>query len=151
MLHVALYEPEIPANTGNVGRLCVAAGATLHLVGRVGFRLDDRSVRRAGLDQWREVELFRHATLEEFESSRQGGRVFCFSAHASVRYTQARYEPGDSLLFGGESDGLPPGVVARYGERALCIPLPSGKARSLNLANAVAIALYEALRQLHGW
>ena len=151
MLHVALYEPEIPANTGNVGRLCVGAGAALHLVGRVGFRLDDRTVRRAGLDHWRQVELFRHATLEEFENSLRGGRAFCFSARAAVPYTRVRYEPGDALLFGGESQGLPPEVVARYGGRALCIPMPSGKVRSLNLANAVAIALYEALRQLHGW
>jgi len=150
MLHIALWEPEIPENTGNIGRLCVGAGAALHLIGRVGFRLDDRSVRRAGLDYWSEVQLYRHATLAEFEASHRG-RIFCFSAHSCVPYTRVRYQSGDALLFGRESHGLPAEVVARYGERALCIPMPAGKIRSLNLANAVGIVLYEALRQTLGW
>jgi tRNA (cytidine/uridine-2'-O-)-methyltransferase len=151
MFHVALWEPEMPANTGNIGRLCVGTGAVLHLVGGLGFRLDDRSVRRAGLDYWAEVELVRHATLADFEASRGSGRTFCFSAHAAALYTSARYQPGDALLFGSESRGLPAEVVARHGERALFIPMPTGKVRSLNLANAVAIVLYEALRQVNGW
>jgi tRNA (cytidine/uridine-2'-O-)-methyltransferase len=151
VLHVALWEPEIPPNTGNVARLCAATGATLHLIGRLGFRLDDRSLRRAGLDYWRAVTVQRHASLAEFEVALGPARIFCFSARASVPYTRAAYQAGDALLFGGEAHGLPPGVLGRYGDRALGIPMPAGKVRSLNLATAVGIVLYEALRQLHGW
>src|SRR5205085_3155739 len=99
MFHVALWEPEIPPNTGNIARLCAATGAALHLIGRLGFRLDDRSLRRAGLDYWPEIEIHRHATVEEFEAALSGGRIFCFSAHAAVPYTRAAYQPGDCLLF----------------------------------------------------
>ena len=151
MLHVALWEPEIPPNTGNVARLCAATGATLHLIGRLGFRLDDRHLRRAGIDCWHSVTVRRHATLEEFEIALGGSRVFCFSARATRPYTGVAYEAGDCLLFGGESHGLPESVVTRYGERALLIPMPAAQVRSLNLATAVGIALYEALRQIHGW
>jgi tRNA (cytidine/uridine-2'-O-)-methyltransferase len=151
MFHVALLEPEVPPNTGNVIRLCVAAAATLHLIGRLGFPVGERTVRRAAVDHFDDVRLFRHAALEEFEAARAGERIFCFSAHAITRYTQVRYQPGDCLLFGGESRGLPPSVVERYGSRALTIPMPGGRVRSLNLANAVAVVLYEALRQVHGW
>jgi tRNA (cytidine/uridine-2'-O-)-methyltransferase len=151
MLHVALWEPEIPPNTGNVARLCAATGARLHLIGRLGFRLDDRSLRRAGLDYWHEIEVHRHASLPDFEAVWTGGRIFCFSARASVHYTQVRYQPGDCLLFGGESFGLPVEVRERHAERLVGIPMPAGKVRSLNLATAVGIALYEALRQVHGW
>jgi tRNA (cytidine/uridine-2'-O-)-methyltransferase len=150
MLHVALWEPEIPPNTGNVARLCAAAGVPLHLVGRLGFRTDDRSLRRAGLDYWPAVELHRHADLEAFEAA-HGGRVFCLSTRAAMPYTQVRFRPGDALLFGSESRGLPPSALGRHAERALTIPMPGGKVRSLNLATAVGIVLYEALRQLHGW
>ena len=151
MFHIVLYEPEIPANTGNIGRLCVAAGATLHLVGRTGFQLDARSLRRAGLDYWDHVELFRHTDLPAFEAGRDVERLFCFSAHARVPYTQVSYRPGDALLFGSESRGLPEEVLARHAHRVLLIPIPTGEVRSLNLANAVAIVLYEALRQVQGW
>ncbi len=151
MLHVALWEPEIPPNTGNIARLCVATGAALHLIGRVGFRLDDRALRRAGVDYWNEVDVRRHATLADFEAAMTGRRIFCFSAHAATPYTRIQYQAGDCLLFGGESHGLPAGVVARYGERALCIPMPASRVRSLNLATAVGIVLYEGLRQLHTW
>src|SRR5437588_5420837 len=151
MFHIVLYEPEIPANTGNIGRLCVATGATLHLVGRPGFHLDDRSVRRAGLDYWEQVELVRHDDLAAFEAGRDVARLFCFSAHATVPYTQVRYRPGDALVFGSESRGLPAEVLARHAERTLLIPIPTGRVRSLNLANLVSIVLYEALRQVQGW
>lgn len=151
MFHVVLYEPEIPANTGNIGRLCVATGATLHLVGRVGFQLDDRSLRRAGLDYWREVHLVRHDTLAAFEASHSPGRVFCLSAHATLPYTRVAYAPGDALLFGSESRGLPEEVLARHAGRTLVIPQPSGKVRSLNLATSAGIVLYEALRQVCQW
>jgi tRNA (cytidine/uridine-2'-O-)-methyltransferase len=151
MLHMALFEPEIPPNTGNIARLCAATGATLHLIGRLGFRLDERSLHRAGLDYWRHVESRRHATLGDFEAALAGSRVFCFSAHAAVPYTRAPYRAGDCLLFGSESRGLPSEVLQRHAEHTVCIPMPGGKVRSLNLATAAGIALYEALRQISGW
>ena len=104
MLHVALLEPEIPPNTGNIARLCAATGAALHLIGRLGFRIDDRSLRRAGLDSWQHVDVRRHATLADFERTFTGGRIFCFSARASILYTRAGYADGDCLLLC--SDGL---------------------------------------------
>src|SRR3954471_10277370 len=107
MFHVALWEPEIPPNTGNVARLCAATGAELHLIGRLGFRLDDRSLRRAGLDYWSAVTVHRHETMTAFESALAGRRLYLFSARASVPYTEASYQDGDVLLFGSESSGLP--------------------------------------------
>jgi len=151
MVQVALWEPEIPPNTGNVARLCAATGVPLHLIGRLGFRLDDRSLRRAGLDYWKDVELHRHASLADFEAHLAGARLFCFSAQAGVTYTRVTYRPGDYLLFGGESHGLPEEFRKRNQERAVTIPMPAARVRSLNLATAVGIALYEALRQVHGW
>lgn len=150
MFHVGLYEPEMPANTGNIGRLCVAVGCTLHLVGQPGFRLDDRSVRRAGLDYWHLVPLVRHATLAEFEAALGTERLFVFSTHATQLYTSPRYRPGDVFLFGSESRGLPNEVRERHAERLLRLPM-TGPVRSLNLANAVAVAVYEGLRQVKGW
>ena len=151
MLHVALFEPEIPPNTGNVARLCAATGAPLHLVGRLGFHLDDRRLRRAGLDYWPDVSLVRHATLVDFEQALAGTRLVCFSAHAAVPYTRFAFRAGDCLVFGSESRGLPPDLLARHAEAAVTIPMPAGKVRSLNLATAVGIGLYEALRQLAAW
>jgi tRNA (cytidine/uridine-2'-O-)-methyltransferase len=151
MFHVALLEPEIPPNTGNIIRLCVATGASLHVIGRAGFPLGERTVRRASVDYWEELTLQRHTTLEEFEASPSAQRIFCFSARASTPYTRVAYQPGDALLFGCESKGLPDSVISRHSDRTLCIPMPGGKVRSLNLANAVGIVLYEALRQTSGW
>ncbi len=151
MLHVALLEPEIPPNTGNIARLCAATGATLHLIGRLGFRLDERSLRRAGLDYWPAVTMQRHADLAEFENSLAEARVFCFSARAALPYTRASFQDGDCLLFGNESNGLPAGLLERHSGRGIRIPMPTGQVRSLNLATAVGIALYEALRQVNGW
>ena len=158
MLHVALYEPEIPPNTGNVARLCAATGAVLHLIGRLGFRLDDRSLRRAGLDYWDAVTCRRHPSLADFEKAlphEEGipfsGRLLCFSARAEVPYTRAAYRAGDCLVFGSESRGLPDGLLRRPGGQTCTIPMPAGRVRSLNLATAVGIVLYEALRQLHAW
>ncbi len=148
---IALWEPEIPPNTGNIARLCAATGMPLHLIGRLGFRLDERSVRRAGLDYWPDVELHRHATLEEFEAALAGRRLVCFSAHATTPYTRLTYRDDDCLVFGGESKGLPPGLLQRHAANAVLIPMPAGRVRSLNLATAAGIALYEALRQLHNW
>ena len=151
MVHVALWEPEIPPNTGNVARLCAATGSPLHLVGRLGFRLDDRDLKRAGCDFWPEVQMIRHADLLEFEQSLGDSRIFCFSARADVPYTRAAYHDGDCLLFGRESSGLSPEILKRHAERVYGIPMPTGKVRSLNLATAVGIVLYEALRQIEEW
>jgi tRNA (cytidine/uridine-2'-O-)-methyltransferase len=170
MLHVALWEPEIPPNTGNVARLCAATGARLHLIGRLGFQLDDRSLRRAGLDYWEAVDWVRHVTFEEFETAfrrtptvREGvgphpvadapgsPRLWVVETPCERRYTQARFTDGDCLLFGAESRGLPPGVREKYAAAHIGIPMPGGKVRSINLATAVGIVLYEALRQLHDW
>lgn len=151
MLHVALFEPEIPPNTGNVARLCAATGARLHLIGRLGFRLDDRSLKRAGLDYWDAVDVVRHVTFEEFEAALGGGRVWCVETPSVVPYTRAAFVDGDCLLFGAESKGLPAGVREKYAERLIGIPMPTGAVRSLNLATSVGVVLYEALRQLHDW
>lgn len=151
MFHIVLYEPEIPANTGNIGRLCVATGATLHLVGRLGFHLDDRSLRRAGLDYWREVSLVRHDSLADIETLFGPDRLYCLSAHARIPYTRGQYQPGDAFVFGSESRGLPAEFLARHASNLRTIPQPTGKVRSLNLATAVGIVLYEGLRQIGQW
>ncbi|HYH68703.1 MAG TPA: tRNA (cytidine(34)-2'-O)-methyltransferase [Urbifossiella sp.] len=151
MLHVALWEPEIPPNTGNVARLCAATGARLHLVGRLGFRLDDRSLKRAGLDYWPHVDWARHATLEEFEAAVAGQRLWVVETPADVSYTRAAFADGDVLLFGSESKGLPSGVRERHAARVVGVPMPTGAVRSLNLATTVGVVLYEALRQVHDW
>jgi tRNA (cytidine/uridine-2'-O-)-methyltransferase len=150
MLHVALFEPEIPPNTGNIARLCAAASCPLHLIGRLGFRIDDRALRRAGLDYWDAVELHRYDTLEDFERS-FGGTIYCLSAHAKEPYTSIPLKSGDGLLFGAETRGLPPEVLDRYRGKSYTIPMASEKVRSLNLATAAGIVLYEGLRQLQAW
>ena len=181
MLHVALWEPEIPPNTGNVARLCAAARVPLHIVGVTGFRLDDRSLRRAGIDYWDAVDVVRHVTFEEFErvvlnpspnplpeterglqtppsleGKGVGGlglqpRLWLVETPAERPYTRADFADGDCLLFGGESKGLPPVVREKYAATLVGIPMPTGKVRSLNLATAVGVVLYEALRQVHDW
>lgn len=151
MLHVALWEPEIPPNTGTIARLCAATRTALHLIGRPGFRLDDRELRRAGLDYWPHVGLHQHPTFPEFETAIGADRIVCIETGAGRRYTEASFRDGDCLLFGNESHGLPPSVRERYGDRTFGIPMPNGAIRSLNLAVAAGIVLFEALRQLHGW
>ena len=151
MIHVALWEPEIPPNTGNIARLCAATGATLHLIGRTGFRLDDRHLRRAGLDYWPDVTLRTHPTFDVFADAMRGSRVHAVSTRGTIPYTRVRYQAGDCLLFGSESKGLPPAVHDRYAGQILTIPMPAGRVRSHNLATAAGIVLYEALRQLHDW
>lgn len=151
MLHVALWEPEIPPNTGNIGRLCAATDTRLHLIGRLGFRLDDRHLKRAGCDYWPHIDVRFHPTLEEFEQALIGSRIVVLSSHASRSYTRVAYRDGDCLLFGSESKGLPGSVLERHAAEAATIPMPTGKVRCLNLATAVGIVLYEALRQRHDW
>jgi len=154
MLHIALWEPEIPPNTGNIARLCAATGATLHLIGRLGFHLDNRSLQRAGLDYWPDVKSQRHAVFDDFQAAinpDRSHRLFCFSAHAKRPYTQVAYQADDVLLFGSESRGLPESILAKYADSAVTIPMLTGKVRSLNLATSVGIVVYEALRQLQVW
>jgi tRNA (cytidine/uridine-2'-O-)-methyltransferase len=151
VLQLTLVEPEIAPNTGNVARLCAATGATLHLVGRLGFHLDDRSLRRAGLDYWPAVTVRRYDAVEAFERAVCDARLVCFSVRAQHPYTQIAYEPDDYLVFGSESRGLPQDLLRRHAASAVHIPMPSGRVRSLNLATAAGIGLYEALRQLHNW
>jgi tRNA (cytidine/uridine-2'-O-)-methyltransferase len=151
MLHLALWEPEIPPNTGNVARLCAATGVTLHLVGRLGFRTDNRRLKRAGLDYWDAVEVCSHATFAEFEKAIGLDHIWCVETPAPRLYTTADFRDGDCLVFGSESKGLPPEVRERYAARTIGIPMPTGKVRSLNLATAAGVVLYEALRQRHRW
>ncbi|HEX3147699.1 MAG TPA: tRNA (cytidine(34)-2'-O)-methyltransferase [Gemmataceae bacterium] len=151
MFHIALWEPEIPPNTGNVARLCAATGAVLHLVGRLGFRTDDRSLKRAGLDYWDAVDVRFHTTFAEFETTVGSEHIWCVEMPAAMRYTQAAFSDGDCLVFGSESKGLPDTVRERYRDRTIGIPMPTGKVRSLNLATAAGIILYEALRQTNDW
>jgi len=149
-VHVVLVAPEIPQNTGSIGRLCLATNSTLHLVDPLGFVIDDRHLRRAGLDYWRHVDVRRHASWEAFERDRPRGRLWCFSARAATPYTDVAYADDDLLVFGRESDGLPAALREAHADRLLSIPLWSPHVRSLNLANAVGIVLYEARRQLAG-
>jgi tRNA (cytidine/uridine-2'-O-)-methyltransferase len=147
-------EPEIPPNTGNVARLGAATGSPLHLVGRLGFRIDEHSVRRAGVDYWHLVDVRTHVDFAQFVHAFEGeappgaapGRLHLFSALAERSYLDAGFSPGDALVFGRESVGLPEDLVAKYADRLVGIPT-LGAVRSLNLANAVGIALFEALRQ----
>ena len=143
--HVVLVEPEIPPNTGAVARTCGATQSPLHLVGRLGFQIDEHAVRRAGLDYWDLVEIHRHESFEAFEESDPQRRIHLFSATASRSYLEAAFEPGDALVFGRESVGLPRELLE---DRQNVWAIPTiGAVRSLNLSNAVAIVLYEALRQ----
>jgi tRNA (cytidine/uridine-2'-O-)-methyltransferase len=141
-LHVVLYEPEIPPNTGNAGRLCLGIGARLHLVHPLGFDVDAKAVRRAGLDYWKHVDLQEHADGDAFWAWATGRRTFLFSAKGTAPYTAPTYERGDVLVFGCETRGLPEELVARHG--AFTIPM-TGPIRSLNLSNAVAVVTYGAL------
>ncbi len=147
MLHVALWEPEIPPNTGNIARLCAATGARLHLIGKLGFRIDDAAVRRAGLDYWPHVDLVQHPTWEAFHSVIPG-RLWLIDNPAPRRYTEAEFRDGDVLLFGKETKGLPEELRIAFVKQLLNIPMPTGKVRSLNLATSAGIVLYEAYRQI---
>jgi tRNA (cytidine/uridine-2'-O-)-methyltransferase len=147
MLHVALVEPEIPPNTGNVARLCAATRTPLHVVGVTGFRLDDRSVRRAGLDYWPEVELRRHRDLEALKAALPGARLLYLTTKAERSYADWSFAEGDCLVFGPETRGLPEELLRANPELCLTIPMPNPRVRSLNLATSVGIVLYEALRQ----
>lgn len=148
MLHVALYEPEIPPNTGNIARLCAATSTELHIVGAAGFRMDDRTLKRAGLDYWEHVTLHRHVDIEALYNALPESRFLFFSTKAHRRYTDFHFQAGDCLVFGPETRGLPEPILADNPGRCLNIPIYVSEVRSLNLATCVGIAVYEVLRQL---
>jgi tRNA (cytidine/uridine-2'-O-)-methyltransferase len=148
MIRVALVEPEIPPNTGNVARLCAANHVPLHIVGATGFRLDDRAVRRAGLDYWPEVSLQRHVDLDSLWREFPMARFVYLSTKAEVLYTDWAFTSDDCLVFGRETRGLPEELLRQNWGSCLTIPMLNPKVRSLNLATSVGIVLYEALRQV---
>jgi len=149
MIQVALVEPEIPPNTGNIARLCAATFTPLHIVGVTGFRMDDRTLKRAGLDYWSEVKLHRHLDLERFYAALPDCRFLYLTTKAERSYTDWEYQENDCLVFGRETRGLPEDLLRANWERCLTIPMPNKNARSLNLATSVGIVLYEALRQVN--
>jgi len=149
MLHVALYEPEIPPNTGNIARLCAATFTPLHIVGVTGFKMDDRTLKRAGLDYWSEVQLHRHIDLDAMYAALPDSRFLYFTTKATRSYADFQYIDNDCLVFGPETRGLPQALLEANKERCLTIPMPNAAVRSLNLSNSVAIVLYHALPKLN--
>jgi tRNA (cytidine/uridine-2'-O-)-methyltransferase len=147
VITVALVEPEIPQNTGNIARLCAATRIPLHIVGVTGFRLDDKAVKRAGLDYWNEVQITRHRNLAALNEHLADSRFIYFSTKAERSYVDWEFAANDCLVFGRETRGLPIELLQANWDRCLKIPIVNPNVRSLNLANAVAIVLYEALRQ----
>jgi tRNA (cytidine/uridine-2'-O-)-methyltransferase len=148
MIRVALVEPEIPPNTGNIARLCAATRVPLHIVGVTGFRLDDRAVRRAGLDYWPEVDLQKHVDLENLYQSLPEARFLYLSTKADKSYAEWDFCAQDCLIFGRETRGLPEQLLRENWDRCLTIPMLNPNIRSLNLATSVGIVLFEALRQI---
>jgi tRNA (cytidine/uridine-2'-O-)-methyltransferase len=149
MFHIVLIAPEIPQNTGTIGRLCVCTATPLHLVRPLAFSLDEARIRRAGLDYWPHLDLHVHDTWDDFLAATAPRRLFFCSTQSQRSLYRVCFEAGDALVFGNESSGLPPAFYERYRDDLLTIPMPGPHARSHNLANAVSIVLYEALRQVH--
>jgi tRNA (cytidine/uridine-2'-O-)-methyltransferase len=147
-LHLALVEPEIPPNTGNVARLCAATGCALHLIEPLGFRIDDRELKRAGLDYWEKLAVVVHPSLEAFLETTASMQRWFFSTRARRSYAEAAFAFGDVLVFGKETKGLPAELIEREAERALRIPMREDSVRSVNLSTAVGIATYAALARL---
>ena len=146
MLNIVLLEPEIPANTGNIGRTCVAAGARLHLIEPLGFRLDEKSLRRAGMDYWNQLDVTTYIDYKDFLEKNPGAKVYMATTKAQKLYTEVAYEPDCYIMFGKESAGIPEEILVSHKEACIRIPM-AGQIRSLNLGNSAAIVLYEALRQ----
>ncbi len=145
-LNIVLFEPEIPANTGNIGRTCVATGTRLHLIEPLGFRLNEKSVKRAGMDYWEHLDVTRYINYEDFLAKNPGAKIYMASTKAPRCYTEVQYEPDCFIMFGKESAGIPEEILLENQETAVRIPMME-EIRSLNLGNSVAIVLYEALRQ----
>lgn len=145
-LNIVLLEPEIPANTGNIGRTCVATGTRLHLIEPLGFRLDEKSIKRAGMDYWDKLDVTRYINFEEFLEKNPGAKIYMATTKAQKCYTEVSYESDCYIMFGKESAGIPEEILREHPDTAVRIPMV-GDTRSLNLGNSVAIILYEALRQ----
>lgn len=145
-LNIVLFEPEIPANTGNIGRTCVATGTRLHLIEPLGFRLDEKSLKRAGMDYWKDLDVTTYINYEDFLERNPGARIYMATTKAKQVYTEVHYEADCYIMFGKESAGIPEDLLVENQETAVRIPM-IGDIRSLNLGNSVAIVLYEALRQ----
>ena len=146
MLNIVLFEPEIPANTGNIGRTCVATGTRLHLIEPLGFRLDEKSLRRAGMDYWKDLDVTTYIDFDDFLAKNPDAKIYMATTKAPNVYTDVSYEPDCYIMFGKESAGIPEEILVHHKENSIRIPMV-GDIRSLNLGNSVAIVLYEALRQ----
>ena len=145
-MHIVLHQPEIPANTGNIGRTCVATGTSLHLIEPLGFHLDERSIKRAGMDYWEQLDVTRYINYREFLEKHPGAKIWMATTKAKKVYTEAAFGADDFIMFGKESGGIPEEILVEHEENCIRIPMLD-RIRSLNLSNAVAIVLYEALRQ----
>ena len=146
MLNIVLYEPEIPANTGNIGRTCVATGTRLHLIEPLGFKLNEKALKRAGMDYWKDLDVTTYIDYQDFLEKNPGAKIYMATTKAQKVYTDVEYEPDCYIMFGKESAGIPEEILVEHEEDCMRIPM-NGDIRSLNLGNSVAIVLYEALRQ----
>ena len=145
-MDIVLYEPEMPANTGNIGRTCVATGTRLHLIEPLGFKINEKALKRAGLDYWDKLDVTVYADFPDFLARNPGAKLYMATTKARRIYTEVHYEPDCYLMFGKESAGIPEEILIRYPKQCIRIPM-AGQMRSLNLSNSAAIVLYEALRQ----
>ena len=145
-MHIILHQPEIPANTGNIGRTCVATGTSLHLIEPLGFRLNEKEIKRAGMDYWEHLDVTRYVNFEEFKEKHPGAKIWMATTKAKHSYTDVSFGPDDFIMFGKESAGIPEEKLVEYEPTCIRIPMLP-QIRSLNLSNSVAIVLYEALRQ----
>ena len=145
-MHIVLHQPEIPANTGNIGRTCVATGSVLHLIEPLGFVLNEKSVKRAGMDYWDKLDVRRYMNFDEIKEKNPGARIWMATTKAKKVYSEADFGPDDFIMFGKESAGIPEEILVEYPDSCIRIPMVDD-IRSLNLSNSVAIVLYEALRQ----
>ena len=145
-LNIVLYEPEIPSNTGNIGRTCVATGTRLHLIEPLGFRLNEKAIRRAGMDYWSDLDVTTYVNYEEFLEKNPGAKIYMATTKSRQTYTEVSYESDCYIMFGKESAGIPEEILVKHPDTCVRIPM-IGETRSLNLSNSVAIVLYEALRQ----
>lgn len=146
MLNIVLFEPEIPANTGNIGRTCVATNTRLHLIEPLGFRLDEKHLRRAGMDYWKDLDVTTYDDFQDFLNKNPGAKIYMATTKAPNVYTEVSYEPDCYIMFGKESAGIPEEILVHHKKESIRIPMV-GDIRSLNLSNSVAVVLYEALRQ----
>jgi len=151
VFHIILHQPEIPQNTGSIGRLCVSTNTELHLIHPLGFQITDAHLRRAGLDYWEKLAPKQYDHWEDFLARNPAKRLWFLTTKGERLYTQVRYEPGDGLVLGRETRGLPEEILEAHRDQLVKIPMPGDFHRSLNLAQAAAVVLYEALRQVHGW